>query len=715
MSQGRVRVGGVHSTGEFVRVGVGPELLVTGRDLSTEIAGLLMSLQPRVDVRYLGRGELLAALTGAAPQPVATPELVFAAFAQLDAANLAWVRRVVTGARLPLITVVPAHAAQRSSLRARAREVGALDCLLEGELSTPLLEAAVTHARSYRHQHHQLVELRERFSVAIRGARDGMWEWDLVHERVYYSQRWRELLDLSNTEVPTSLDAWLERVHPQDLTGLRAKLDAAAAGDVNVLESEHRLRDGHGQWRWVLTRALVHRQPDGKVRRMAGSLTDITPYRRRELALREQARQDALTKLPDRRVFLERCARAVELGHSHDDYQFVVLLVALDRLAQIRDSYGITVADQIFAHMARRLRACLRPEDQLFRFSSGKLAVLLEDVEGPGFGTHIANRIHEAAAEPFEIEGKLTYTSVSIGMTSSAHGYTRVEDVISDASAATDAAREGGNRHEIYDTSMRIESRTLLALEMALRRAIDAHEFELHFQPLVAASDGAIVGFESLLRWQHPERGRISPAEFIPIAEDTGLIIPIGRWVIRTAIQSLRRWQLEFDCDELVVSVNLSAKQVADEHLLDTIDAALAETGLSPACLKLELTESVMMERVDEVSALLEAIRERQIQVWIDDFGTGYSSLAYLHRFPVDGLKIDRSFVRALDGTPESARIIRTIASLAQNFGLDVIAEGIETEDHAEQLRALGCPVFQGWLFGRAQPDAAIRELLAGR
>jgi EAL domain-containing protein (putative c-di-GMP-specific phosphodiesterase class I) len=325
----------------------------------------------------------------------------------------------------------------------------------------------------------------------------------------------------------------------------------------------------------------------------------------------------------------------------------------------------------------------------------------------------VANRIHEALDEPFEIGGTLTYTTVSIGMTSSAHGYTRVEDIITDVSAATDTARERGrNRHEIYDTSMRIESRTLLAIEMALHSAIDDNQFELHYQPIVRADTGEPLGFEALLRWQHPERGRISPAEFIPVAEDTGMIIQIGRWAIREAARALHGWQEEFSTRDLCVSVNLSPKQIADPLLLETIDSALAETGLPPACLKLELTESVMMERGEDGTRVLQEIRSRGVEIWVDDFGTGYSSLQYLHRFPVDGLKIDRAFVAQLDGTPESETMVRTILGLARNFGLQVVAEGIETEVQAAALRRLGCVRCQGWLYGRPRDAETTRETL---
>jgi diguanylate cyclase (GGDEF)-like protein/PAS domain S-box-containing protein len=695
-------------------------LLVSGdENLSSMVAELLGALRPPVHVRSRPPEQLLAddgAIEGE------SFEAILVALAQLDPESIEWLRRVIAKSRLPLIVVLSADPAQRSSMRERAREAGAIDCLLREELSSALLESAIAHARSVNRQAVRLREVRQRYALAIRGSRDGMWEWDLLHDRVYYSQRWCELLGVRGSEVAPTLDGWLSRVHPQDLERLRSELEAVIDGPATFHESEHRIRDGSDEWRWVMTRAALHRNPGGQAVRMAGSLTDISPFRLRERALREQSRHDSLTKLPDRRVFLERCARAVELSRRHDDYVFVVLLVAVDRLGQTRDSFGMDAADQLFALLAKRVRACLRPEDHLFRFSSSKFAILLEDAEDPSFGTQVANRIHETVVEPFEFDSISTFTTVSIGMTSSAHGYTRVEDVVTDVSAATDSARDhGSNRHEMYQTSMRIESRTLLALEMAMRRALDEAQFELHYQPIVCVdrlavlggvTPNALLGFEALLRWQHPERGLVSPAEFIPIAEDTGLIVPIGRWVIREAVRSLHAWHEEFGNRELAVSVNLSAKQVGDPLLLETIDAVLAETGLPPACLKIELTESVMLDRIDEVTTLLQNIRARGIQIWIDDFGTGYSSLGYLHRFPVDGLKIDRAFISRLDGTPASQTMVRTILDLASNFGLDVVAEGIETVVQAQHLRELGCLWCQGWLFSKAQPPAQVRALL---
>jgi len=698
----------------------GRDLWVTGLDLSAPLTALLAELEPRPAVHFVDGEAIVSACqahrAGNLEELPGSPEVLVFAGEALDTETLAELRKIIANVRLPTLVVVPGDPTQRSELREAACAVGALDCLLRDELSTPLLEAAITHARAHAQHISRLHEMRDRFALAIRGAKDGMWEWDLVRSKVFYSQRWRELLSLRSDAIRPTLDTWFTRVHPQDIDPLRSDLDALMKGVIPVHEYEHRIRDGEGTWRWVLSRAVIHRDSEGMALRMAGSMTDITPFRQRERTVRERSRQDELTKLPDSRVFHERIARAVELAQSHQDFEFVVLLVEVDRLSQIRDSYGVEPADRAFVMIAERLRKCLRPEDLLFRYAPAEFGILLENTDDASFGTHVADRIHQCAGKPFELDGVETYSTVSIGMTSSAHGYSSVDEVIADVSAASHTARDRGrNRHEIFNTNMRIEARTLLALEMALRRAIDEDQLTLHYQPIVHSDTGDLIAFEALMRWQHPERGQIPPSEFIPIAENTGLIMTMGRWALRKAVHTLHGWQEEFDRPDLAISVNLSARQVGDPLLLETIDATLAETGLAPNCLKLELTESVMMDRADEVFALLQEIRGRGVSIWIDDFGTGYSSLSYLHRFPVDGLKIDRSFVSRLDGTPRSATLVQTILDLARNFDLEVIAEGIETQTQAEHLQRLSCTTCQGWFFGRPMPADKVRALLGQR
>jgi len=608
------------------------------------------------------------------------------------------------GARRPFIAISDDGETPRRALRARLEVEGFADVLRRRDLGADMLELVVDAALRRHRSGSQLAELRERFALAIQGAKDGMWEWDLARDRVFYSQRWREIFGFRAKDVGNTLEDWVDRIHPHDRTRVRADLEAVIRGTKPFHGSEHRIRDARGEYRWVLTRGVVQRNAEGQARRLAGSLTDISEYRQREDSLRVQSRHDAVTALPKREAFIQRIARALELARQYDDYNFAVLLVDIDRFRMINDSVGTMAADEVLGRVARRLADSVGLENTVARFSGDAFSILLENLSDPTEGAAVANDIHEAMREPFEIDGDAVYVTVSIGMTSSARNYDSVDDVLTDVGlAAGKAKRSSTDRNEIFDTQMRIEATTLLRLEMALREAVERQEFHLNYQPIYALDGGRLEGFEALIRWEHPTRGFVSPGEFIPIAENTGLIVPIGQWAMREAAQQVATWIEEFELPpgRLWVSVNLSGRQATDPELLPILREAIERHGLHPGSLKIELTESVLMENADVVVELLNGLRALGCSVFVDDFGTGYSSLSYLHRFPVDGLKIDKSFVDVLDGAEESATMVRTILGLARNFGLDVVAEGIEHAYQAEQLRDLGCPHVQGYFFSR--------------
>ena len=362
--------------------------------------------------------------------------------------------------------------------------------------------------------------------------------------------------------------------------------------------------------------------------------------------------------------------------------------------------------------LSQRLGACIRPGDSLARYDGDLFAVLLDNVDDLELGSQIAERIRATTDEPFDIEGQTVYATVSIGITTSRHGYDEAEEVVNDAIAAARQAKARGRDHyAVFETKMRIDALSTLRLEVALRQAVEREEFELHYQPIVDLTSAKLTGFEALVRWRHPRRGLVPPAEFIPLAEQTGLIVPLGRWVVREAVRQLARWNALFPEQSLSMAVNLSGRQVADPRLLEEIQSTVAEHGLQPGALKLELTESVLVENADVVQRFMTTLRGSGVRIWVDDFGTGYSSLSYLHRFPVDGLKIDKAFVDTLDGSEASAAMVRTILSLADNLGVDVVAEGIEEPVQAEQLRALGCTRGQGFLFSRPVAADAVEPM----
>ncbi len=643
------------------------------------------------------------------------PDKVFdAVIVELDRDRRMWTR-LVRDRRLPSIPlIVIDHRGtpeERGLRRSQLLKEGAAGYVRRSEVSGAMLEALIFSALERAQMRQALSEVQERFALAVRGANDGVWEWILETGEMHFSRRWRELLGYGVDDLSNSVNEWFDRVHPDDVASLKEDIDAHLSGDSPYHESEHRIRASDGTYRWVISRAVAQRQ-NGRPVRMAGSITDTSDFRLREEKIREESRQDPLTGLPRREPFMEQLARAVRLADTDDTYCFTVLMVDVDRFRWLADSIGHQAADGMLAILARRLVACVRPGDTVSRFGGDKFAVLLENLRDVDTATDIANRIRMSVHEPFDVEGQTVYTTVSIGLTTSDRGYADVDEVISDVAAAANKAKERGqDRHEVFDTKMRIDALTTLRLEVALRQAVEREEFELHYQPIVDLETGALMGFEALTRWRHPRRGIVSPGEFIPVAEQTGLIIPIGRWAIRTALEQLGRWQNSLPSSNggrpLSMSVNLSGRQIADPRLLDEIRSAMAENSIVEDTFRLELTESVLMDNSEAVSRTLASLRGNGVRIWVDDFGTGYSSLSYLHRFQFDGLKIDKSFVDALDGSQQGSAMIRTILSLASNLGVQVIAEGIEYTVQADQLIQLGCDLGQGYLFSR--PIAAAK------
>ncbi|MCA9650461.1 MAG: EAL domain-containing protein [Myxococcales bacterium] len=626
--------------------------------------------------------------------------------------------RFIRDRRVPPVPIVfidaDGRAMTRSLRRAQALNEGAASYLLADELTGPLMEMAVHGAIEQARLQTEVNEVQERFALAVRGANDGVWEWMLDSGEMHFSRRWRELLGYGVDELSNSADEWFDRVHPADLLGLRADLDTHLAGHKPFHEFEHRLRASDGTYRWVISRGVVQRDGVGNPVRMAGSLTDTSNYRLREQKLLEESRQDPLTNLPRREPFLERLRNAIDLANAYDDYSFTVMMVDVDRFRWLADSIGHRAAETMLSILARRLVACVRPGDTVSRFGGDKFAILLENVDDVQQGALIAERIRRSVGEPFEVEGQTVYTTVSIGLTTSRRGYQDSEDVINDVGAAANRAKEEGHdRLRIFETKMRDDALSSLRMEVALRQAVDRKEFELRYQPIVELGTGKLMGFEALVRWRHPRRDLVSPAEFIPIAEQTGLIVPLGRWVLREAARQLAEWtKMLPQGRRLTMAVNLSGRQVADPRLLEEIQSLVEQHGLAQGALKLELTESVLVKNADVVQRFITDLKEQGVHLWVDDFGTGYSSLSYLHRFPVDGLKIDKAFIDALDGTDGSAAMVRTILSLAENLGVEAIAEGIEQNVQADQLRSLGCVSGQGYLFSKPIPANEVEQLL---
>jgi diguanylate cyclase (GGDEF)-like protein len=429
---------------------------------------------------------------------------------------------------------------------------------------------------------------------------------------------------------------------------------------------------------------------------------------------RHAAFHDSLTGLPNRAMFTELLKAEIESSTRRNEYMFAVLFLDLDRFKNINDSLGHTHGDLLLVAFAERLERTLRPVDTLARFGGDEFAILLSGMSDATDAVRVAQRIQDELSQPFVLDKNSAFATASIGIALSSSGYDRADDILRDADIAMYRAKENGKaRYEVFDHGMHARAVSRLQLESDLRQAIERNEFCVYYQPIVSLQTGRLAGFEALVRWNHPRRGLVSPADFIPVAEETGLIVPIGQWVLNEACAQVRQWQIDSPSHRsLSLSVNLSARQVAQPDLLIRIKEALEASKLNAHCLKLEITESVVMENAEAAAQMFKQLRSLGVQLSIDDFGTGYSSLSYLHRFPLNYLKIDRSFVSRLTTDNDNA-IVRTISTLARNLGMEVIAEGIETEEQFQQLKMLGCEYGQGFLFSRPVGNESVEHLLA--
>lgn len=442
---------------------------------------------------------------------------------------------------------------------------------------------------------------------------------------------------------------------------------------------------------------------------------DVTERKQAEEQLLYNAFHDSLTGLPNRALFMERLGYVVESAKRHKAQLFAVLFIDLDRFKIINDSLGHTFGDQLLIGIASRLKACLRPTDTIARLGGDEFTILLEDIKDISDAVHIADRIQAQLKRHFDLGGQEVFTTASIGIALSARNYEQPEALLRDADIAMYRAKALGKaRFEIFNLDMHTRAVAMLQLETDLRLAIEREEFQVYYQPIVSLKTGIITGFEALVRWQHPERGLIAPAEFIPLAEETGLIVPLGYWVLRQACHQIKLWQTQYPSSPpLTVSVNISGKQFSEPDLIPQIRQILQDTKLNPQSLRLEITESVLIENTESVVSILSQLKAMNIQLYMDDFGTGYSSLSYLHRFPIDTLKIDRSFISTMDIESKNLKIVQTIIMLAHNLDMDVIAEGIETEAQQAKLKNLGCEYGQGYFFSKPLAAVAAEVLIA--
>ena len=559
-----------------------------------------------------------------------------------------------------------------------------------------------------------IAHLETPYALAVRAANDGIWDWDLVADTISFSPRWHAILGRPHPAGDQAPAAWLDLVHPADAERLRTAIQSHLDGRSPQLRAEHRMRHADGSWRWVLTRGLASRGATGMPTRLAGSMSDVTDHRLAQLRLEHDALHDGLTGLPNRTLFMDRVDQSLLRATRDPGAACAVLFLDVDRFKLVNDSISHVVGDKLLMALAARLATALRPGDTVARLRGDEFAVLLEDIADPAEAMLVATRMLRSLDPPFAIGGHDLFASVSIGIALQAPGLDPADLLANADIAMYNAKRRGRGRCALFHEGMRRQLVDRMARENELRHAVDSALLTIHYQPIVSLATGEIRGMEALARW--PEGwGAVSPSEFIAIAEDTGMIGLLGQHVLRVALATLAGWRRDgLVADDVCMSVNLSARQLDDPGLAAQVHAAIAQTKLPPNALKLEITESTLVTEPERTRDVFAEVCAGGIGLHLDDFGTGYSSLSALHRFPVEALKIDRSFVGDLvAGENGSEVIIRSTVAMAHSLGLPVIAEGIETPAQLRRLRSLGCEFGQGHLFSPALSAADTAVLLA--
>lgn len=550
----------------------------------------------------------------------------------------------------------------------------------------------------------------ERYALAVQAAQDGLWDWNLRTDRIDYSPRWKALIGFDENDLTNRPREWLHRVHPEDRDSLRAALDKHLNGTSTYFESEYRLLHRNGGYRLMLSRGVAIRDESGRATRVAGSQTDVTAQRRVEERLLHAAMHDTLTGLPNRKLFMDRLTAVGKLAAQQEGYRFALLFLDVDRFKLINDSLGPAVGDDLLVEVSRRLRRAVRPGDTMARLGGDEFAVLLDGIREETEATQIAGAIQAEMAAPFELSGRQVFTSVSIGITFNSNPDQQADDLVRNADTAMSRAKEHGQAgYKLFDQGMHERAVERLRVETELRHALDRNEFLIYYQPVMDMASGKITGCEALLRWEHPERGLVLPKEFIPVAEETGLIVPVSEWLLDRVCHEMASFE-DAGLPPLQVSVNVSPRQFFHHDVLEVVNDALESSGLDPRRLQLEITESALVANADHTVRPLVELFARGVQIALDDFGTGYSSLVYLRQFPISVLKLSDSFTRHITSNPGDAAIATGLIALGHSLDLRVIVEGVETREQLEFLSARHCDGIQGHLIS---PPLAIEDFRA--
>ncbi|MBZ9814171.1 MULTISPECIES: EAL domain-containing protein [unclassified Mesorhizobium] len=551
----------------------------------------------------------------------------------------------------------------------------------------------------------------ERQALAVAGSGDIVWDWDVLRDRVVTKPDISLQLGLAPNSLGGAARNWLPVLHADDRDTFRTTLDVVLEHRRGKVAQNFRLRGADGHYHWFSLRARPVIGSDGEVIRCVGTMIDVTEQKKSEERLLHDAVHDNLTGLPNRELFMNRLEAIISIARTEEKVRPTVFIIDIDRFKQVNDGLGISAGDTILLTVARRLHRLLKPKDSLSRFAGDQFALMLLSEQDPARIAAMADAIKHAINNPITFAKREIVLTASIGLITWTTAQTSAEDMVKDAELAMhQAKRFGGDRIEPFRPAFRTVGTDRLQFESDLRRAIERREFTLAYQPIVRLEDGSVAGFEALLRWDHPRRGMIPPGDFIPVAENCGLIVQLGLFAMQQAAEDLATWQKQIGDAPLSVSVNLSSRQLIRRDLVSDVRSVIARANLKPRCFRLELTESLVMDNPEQTAHVLTKLKQLGIGLSLDDFGTGYSSLSYLTRFPFDTIKIDKSFVD--DATPKRAVLLKSMVNMAHELGLSVVAEGISDESDALELRQMGCEYVQSFMFGAPMPGDQVLKTL---
>jgi diguanylate cyclase (GGDEF)-like protein/PAS domain S-box-containing protein len=576
----------------------------------------------------------------------------------------------------------------------------------------PELRSTITMALDKHQRTHRLRVSEERYALAVRAANEGIWDWNLKRNEIYFSGRWKEMLGYGESEIGADPNEWFKRIHPEDQKQVQDNLVTHLRDATPRFECEYRIQHANGTYLWMLSRGVSVRDSHGSAYRLAGSQSDITARKVAEERLAHDAAHDALTGLPNRLLFLDRLQNRLDRTKRNPNDLFAVMFIDLDRFKVVNDSLGHAFGDQLLVTTGWRLQQCLRPQDTVSRLSGDEFAVLLDVVNTSADISGVAERIRAQLITTTLLGVVERSPTASIGIVMFNNNYGAAEDLLRDADLAMyHAKRLGGNQYQFFDETMHTSAVEQLQLEGELKHAVARKEWLVHYQPIMSITTGKPVGAEALVRWLHPQRGILAPGEFIQVAEDTGLIVPIGEYVLMTACKQAKAWR-DAGHSRFWVSINISARQFRNKDLVEMIARILEETGLSSDGLRLEITESVAVQNTEYTIKIMNELDAMGVYTSLDDFGTGYSSLSYLKQFPLRVLKVDQSFIQDIQHNPKNEALIKAIIGMARSLSLEVVGEGVEKAEQLQFLRTQMCDQAQGYLFSRPIPAEDLDKLL---